>query len=317
MGKNSSPEIQDAIIRAYEGGLTQEEAAARFGYSGRVCYDALRRAGKKARTTSEARKQYHVDDHFFDVIDTEEKAYFLGLLGSDGCITDGRVKLTLEMGDKQHLQKFLTCLRSDYPIHTERKKKKSGEIAEYANISICSSIMIKALKKLGIVERKSLIYTPPDTLPDHLWRHYWRGLTDGDGSIFFTKNSRGNKESISLAMSGSYNAMKGFSEFASQHTNSNATVRPVGNIFVIEYKGMRAPQKLLAILYGNSSIYLDRKKKLADKALAMTVVTKDYSGIERKETELLYKEFGNWRIVGEKLGLPEYAIYCVKQRLGL
>ena len=47
-------EREDAIIAAYLNGASKEEAAALFGYSSKVCHNALKRRGIKARNVSEA-----------------------------------------------------------------------------------------------------------------------------------------------------------------------------------------------------------------------------------------------------------------------
>ena len=54
------------------------------------------------------------DEHSFDVIDTEEKAYWLGFLYADGNVsnTKNEVGITLQSSDIKHLYKFKTFLKS-------------------------------------------------------------------------------------------------------------------------------------------------------------------------------------------------------------
>ena len=68
----------------------------------------MRRNGYKAKSQSELQRKYNIDETFFDVIDTEEKAYFLGLLYADGCNATNRnaVILSLKEDDKEILEKI-------------------------------------------------------------------------------------------------------------------------------------------------------------------------------------------------------------------
>src|SRR5581483_8429397 len=54
MSERISEEIKDAIIAAYLNGASEKEAAELFGYSSKVCHNALKRRGIKARSVSEA-----------------------------------------------------------------------------------------------------------------------------------------------------------------------------------------------------------------------------------------------------------------------
>lgn len=68
------------------------------------------------------------NEYVFDNIDTEEKAYWLGFIYADGCISDNG---SLEIGliDKEHLEKFRKFLSSKNPIRTKHYK-------EYTSYSI-------------------------------------------------------------------------------------------------------------------------------------------------------------------------------------
>ena len=55
-----------------------------------------------------ASKSFNI--HYFDSIDTEEKAYWLGFLFADGAITQYNhsydIELSLKIDDKEHVEKF-------------------------------------------------------------------------------------------------------------------------------------------------------------------------------------------------------------------
>ena len=57
-----------------------------------------------------------LDEHYFDAIDTPQKAYWLGLLMTDGCVYAKKEKslrlcLTLKTEDKYLIEQFLSDLK--------------------------------------------------------------------------------------------------------------------------------------------------------------------------------------------------------------
>src|SRR5690606_11965662 len=120
------------------------------------------------------KRKYNVNDDFFDLIDTEEKAYWLGFLSADGCITRGNIlKVRLAKYDENHLSKFLKSLKSDNKIYRDKNS---------VEIQISSQKLCDDLTRIGITRNKSLTIKPIN-LPTEIYRHYWRGIFDGDGSI--------------------------------------------------------------------------------------------------------------------------------------
>ena len=56
------------------------------------------------------------DKHFFDVIDTEEKAYWLGFIYADGYVTKTVFGIKLKDSDTCHLEKLKSALKSEHSI---------------------------------------------------------------------------------------------------------------------------------------------------------------------------------------------------------
>ena len=67
-----------------------------------------------------------INKNIFEVINTEEKAYWLGFLYADGYVglTDNRVELTLQLSDVNHIEKFKTFLNSDCKISTNSYRSR-------------------------------------------------------------------------------------------------------------------------------------------------------------------------------------------------
>ena len=65
-------------------------------------------------------RRYNVNHNYFDIIDTEEKAYWLGFLYADGYIRERKSGNSLEMKlsikDKHHLELFRESINSNHII---------------------------------------------------------------------------------------------------------------------------------------------------------------------------------------------------------
>ena len=67
-------------------------------------------------------KLYSVNENYFSVIDSEEKAYWLGFIAADGNIGgiyDFRIELQKQ--DLSHLEKLKVALNSTHPIKLTSK----------------------------------------------------------------------------------------------------------------------------------------------------------------------------------------------------
>ena len=135
--------------------------------------------------------QYHYDQDFFRIIDTPEKAYYLGLIASDGCVYKRKQKekcqswlrLALQSIDEKVLFMFKDYLHSNKPLSHSIRHGENYD-TNITGIEIISDEMVEDLKQRNIVPRKTYIFETPDISLD-LYSHYFRGYFDGDGSIYF------------------------------------------------------------------------------------------------------------------------------------
>src|SRR5688500_5811483 len=93
---------EQAIIEAYLAGASAAEAAGLLGYAKITALAILKRHGIPVRTNSETHRRYLINERFFDTINTEEKAYWLGFISADGTITRNRILFNLQLRDKEH-----------------------------------------------------------------------------------------------------------------------------------------------------------------------------------------------------------------------
>ena len=133
--------------------------------------------------------RYTLNENFFEKIDTHEKAYWLGFLYADGCISirnrnDKKsyiLEVTLTKEDETHLEKLKMCLKSNTPIKYKTIKNKYNA----CRINICNKKICEDLIKLGCTPKKSLTLKFPsnEQVPKELIPHFIRGYLDGDGCV--------------------------------------------------------------------------------------------------------------------------------------
>lgn len=132
-------------------------------------------------------KKYTLNEHYFDKIDTEGKAYFLGLLYADGCNSEenNSVIIGLQERDEHILNSFKEELGTNAPLAFINLNKKNPNWSNSLKLSIHSKHMSQTLSKIGCHKKKSLTLKFPtnDIVPDSLLRHFVRGYFDGDGSF--------------------------------------------------------------------------------------------------------------------------------------
>lgn len=124
----------------------------------------------------------------FELIDTEHKAYFLGMMASDGyVIEDHSFGLTLKKDDVETIECFRLFLETDCPI---RVINNSGSGAN--EIRIMDKKIVKDLTDKGVGPNKSKILDCniiSEHIPEEFIHHFIRGYFDGDGCISYCKTN--------------------------------------------------------------------------------------------------------------------------------
>ena len=111
------------VIKEYKIDTRTKSLAKKFNIHKSTVLDILKRNGIKHFGIGEqSNRKYAVDDNFFNKIDEERKAYWLGFIAADGFVENRKsknkvLKITLSEKDKEHLRKFLNDVKSTNPLH--------------------------------------------------------------------------------------------------------------------------------------------------------------------------------------------------------
>lgn len=135
----------------------------------------------------------YFDENFFRRINNEAKAYFLGLMYSDGWVLKDspRFGLGLKITDLHIIKTFKKYIKAKKKIYFNEKTTTNKNISPetQATLTLNSQITKKHLMRLGVIPRKSLKIKFPNNkkIPNRYLGHFVRGYFDGDGSISKSK----------------------------------------------------------------------------------------------------------------------------------
>src|ERR1700733_5196521 len=187
--KITPKDMKERCIERYKAGASLEAAGAPDGLSAAAVLMYMAEYRVPTRGAEEAHRKYPINENFFDNIDTEEKAYFLGFLYADGCNQIAHhysVVLALDSIDKEILHKLSNLIYKN-PIDANNQVKIQNREHEGKGIEVILNINSKhiclQMLKLGCVSRKTFLLDYPKWMRQDLHRHFIRGYFDGDGSI--------------------------------------------------------------------------------------------------------------------------------------
>lgn len=203
-------------------------------------------------------KDLMVNESYFETIDTEEKAYFLGFIFADGNVFSKHRELSIEIHirDIEILNKFKEELNTNNKI-SYRKRTNT----EMACIRIISQKMIDDLAKYGIVDDKTHKTKHLPRVPQEFLRHFLRGLLDGDGWLTKDKNGYMHVGFVSYHKSNAQDFQDMCNTLIKDKNTAKITekskVKHSG--YVSQFFAQSQVRQLVTALYKDSTIYLTRK----------------------------------------------------------
>lgn len=261
---------------------TATEAAARLNMS-LATYKkyALRLGCYHTAIGFKTRKEFtdKFNDKYFDVIDSDEKAYFLGYIAADGCVSGNKLSFCINRKDKSILVllcgklgcdvKYVKDFDYDYITDKGESRHFSG-----CRLSLHSWHLTESLRQYNVVERKS--YVDVDLfkkVPFNFGCPWLVGFLDGDGSILWNNHS-----GCTVSFLGNQKTIRSIQLFLTRvfHvTDGYLSIRK--SLYCLKY-GMKSDNHVLLTMYCfASSIHLSRKFEVAMKCLCS------------------YAKFGNFR----------------------
>lgn len=181
MGKKILDSEQESqIIKSYKDGALVKDLRIQYGFkTNKSIYDLLKKNDVKIRSFEETISIKAPGHNIsFSLLDSPIKAYFVGLMVTDGWICDNYIGLS--MADKDVIDFICNFFSKESKII-----KKSGNRKLQYRFGINSDRIVSELSRFGIVERKSRILQPPKFKKSEIkfLSYFIRGVIDGDGWI--------------------------------------------------------------------------------------------------------------------------------------
>lgn len=261
MNKKYTEDFLNNCCKLYTEGASISKIASEYGVDRHILSKHIK---EKLNLTTLKRSYgsksiYTIDENFFNFIDTEEKAYWLGFLYADGYLKKDKpvIELALKYDDINHIEKFKNSIDSNHKIYIRNIKLKDKE---YQSCRIClhNKQLYNSLIKHGCINNKSKIIKYPDFLTEDLERHFIRGFFDGDGNISLESNSVDRVSRVRF-FSGSEDFIKTLSYKLNYLLDTDIGYSWDRTCFSIVYGRKSDKIKLLNYMYKDCTIYLDRK----------------------------------------------------------
>lgn len=233
--------------------------------------------------------KYKFNRDFFSKIDTEGKAYFLGLLYADGYNwqkgKNRYVSLSLQEDDKHILHDFNREIEGNLNI-TKRKLRKVGEKIQYY-LQINSKKLSEDLVLIGCEQNKTktLQFPTDKQVPKRLIPHFIRGYFDGDGSVWEgerkemiikdKKSKYGERKrvvhNVKFNITGTPHLIIGIQNILCNKLlfsrNKLNTTKNMSYCVQLEYSGRIQMEKFYRYIYKNANLYFERKRKKFEQIL--------------------------------------------------
>ena len=252
------------IIELYQQGKSGREILKHF--PGKLkCDNTIVSILRENNIPIRPRGQQQIIEHedFFEVINTEEKAYYLGLFVTDGCVLNPpkngkkqstRCGMELQEEDSYILEYFLKLVGSD------KELSSAGPNTKY--FVLYSNKMGEDLARHGVIPKKCHVIDFPTTIPDHLMHHFVRGLLDGDG---FAAISNANK--FSFGFCGNINVVTAVRDLLVSKLSLNKNAITKSNCYKVAFSAKKDVLAFYDYIYKDATVYLKRKKAKFDQVI--------------------------------------------------
>jgi len=258
---------------------------------------------------------YTLNEKYFDEIDTDNKAYLLGFIYADGCISNNRLEISLSNKDKKILEFIKDELEYNGPISEYNIKNN-----KYNRLTICSKKLSYTLVKKGILENKT--YTSK-TLPffNNRFSPFLLGFFDGDGSIYKSFNKSKNITEYGICFACNQSILLEIKELIIDYNISSCEIRKRYNNDIscmLEIRGNINIEKMYNFLYNNkTTCYLERKNNLFVEFITQLkkINRRNIPQNTINEIKKLYISGNKQYEIANKLKIPNSSIRCVIQRL--
>lgn len=257
---------KEIILNLYYSGCKINDICNKLECNKSMIYRKLNEWDIKRRNRIKNKERYNaiynVDAHYFDNIDCEHKAYWLGFMVSDGFVNKKEISFCLKKDDIEVIESFRNDLKSNHPI----KFNKDGN----PFITIVCKSLCDSLYSYGLHNRKSWNFDIDNIvskIPEEYEHHFIRGLFDGDGSIKYYNYPYLNKPQYHFG----YTGLENVCLYIKNKLNiKRELIHERNTTYTIVSRNPDNINDIYNYLYKDATIYLSRKYNTFTKIQMMT-----------------------------------------------
>ncbi len=257
---------KDKILKLYYDGKTIKYICDTLSCSKSLIYKKFNEWGIKRRKRIKPQERYNaiynVDYEYFDNIDCEHKAYWLGMILADGFVNKKEISLCLQLSDIKTIEDFRNDLSAEHPIKYNKD--------ENPFLTICCTHMTNTLINYGFHNRKSWSVDLEKILkniPKEYEHHFIRGMFDGDGCIKHYEYSYLKKPQFHFG----YTGLENVCEYISSKLDINRKlIHESGLTYTTVTRDPKLIVNIFNYMYKDATIYMDRKYNVFQEIKTMT-----------------------------------------------
>jgi len=265
---NIEPDKLIEITNYYNNCKSLVETSLKFNISDETIRRRLNEVGVNTKLDIKSLRKkkiiYPIDESYFELINTPDKAYILGLLFADGCMYEfnGRKQIKLKLTDIDLLE--LVKEKMNYIKPLNNNKRKSDKHKHSKTLIICNGKIYDDLISLGCYKNKTFNCELPK-LDDQYMGDFLRGFFDGDGCIYVGIDKRNNNITGEVVIVSTNDFIYDSIKYLTSHNINASYFRDKNHderIGKFRIRQLDSLLKLFTLMYGNitnDSIYLDRK----------------------------------------------------------
>lgn len=246
-------ETEAAIAADYQNGMSQRKLANKYDTTRTVIKGALKRQGIATRPGG-GQRLYTINEHAFDVINSEHVAYWTGFIYADGSVYKNSLSVSLKEADREHVATLASFLDSNRPLYHDKRLRA-------IKMDVTHAYLAKRLVKLGIVARRPNHVSMITATPPRMIRHLLRGFWDGDGCV-------GKNPNDGISFCGRLPFMEWIRGHLDVATGVGArrkiSKHQTADLHYLRYSGRRVALMVINYLFDGATIWLPRKKRVID-----------------------------------------------------
>lgn len=262
-------EIKNLVSTYVNEKQSMTEIGKKYNLSERTIANYLKREGIVIRSSGVISR---TNQNIFLDIDSEIKAYSLGLITADGSVSKDQrsASITLTEKDGYILEQINEELlnNSGHILITHKEDVNPRKVLQFHGKEICSS-----LERYNIIPNKTyLLQELSNLIPQEFYHHYIRGLYDGDGVC--AKSTVRGIQKIRIGFCGhNKEFVESYRDFLNQELNLPLNkIFNTGGCWQVSWSAIKDLNNFYNYIYKDAHIFLGRKKNKLYNYIANTEV---------------------------------------------